>query len=455
MKVALYLLLMSYIAACSTDETLVHGLPEDTEDASADSASRSDSSGEPDAADTVAPADTVADVTADGESLPDTLVNDTNDAFELGDTLVEPPDTLDAADANASADTVAPPVTIAFRPYRSYTTSGPSNAVRVADIDKDGDLDVLVPIYGSVARLDVFTNDGSGSLTHHGPYAAVTGGIDVGVADMNGDGLLDAVVVGYSGVGVLFGNGSGGFVSPKITSAPADTVLTGVIARDFDGDTVPDAVVGLSGSPQRVLFYRGHGDGFFDAPVATYGPSQSGIAAFDMDGDGNLDIVTSDVSAAHQGIATFVGDGHGHFVAPSVTPIADGLYGVIGGDFDGDGHIDIASAAYDSDKVWTLLGDGRGAFRSTHANIVGDGAEFPSVGDVDGDGVLDIVSVGNLSNTVVVLRGRGDGTFGFGASVTIPVMHSAYSAVADLNGDGKAEIIVGNDGLGVFLNTTD
>jgi hypothetical protein len=115
------------------------------------------------------------------------------------------------------------------------------------------------------------------------------------------------------------------------------------------------------------------------------------------------------------------------------------------GDFNGDGHPDLAVTNNDSNSVSILLGNGDGTFQPAINYAVGIAPHGLAVGDVNGDGLPDVV-VANGGGNVSVLLGNGDGSFQSATAYTVG--STAWSvAIADFNGDGYPDLAAAN-GLG-------
>jgi hypothetical protein len=126
------------------------------------------------------------------------------------------------------------------------------------------------------------------------------------------------------------------------------------------------------------------------------------------------------------------------------------------GDFDGDGHADLAVANFASDNVSVLIGNGGGGFAAPANFAVGDGPSSVAVGDFDGDGHADLAVANYFSDNVSVLIGNGGGGFAAPANFAVGSLPSSV-AVGDFNGDGHADLAVANslsDNVSVLLNTT-
>lgn len=139
------------------------------------------------------------------------------------------------------------------------------------DFDGDGKQDVLVIMSDDdgTRHLDVLRNDGSGGLSRLVSYPMPSARIVV-AADLNADGILDAVTGGQRGnaIHVLLGRGDGTF-SPDVPY-PVDVGPVSIAVGDVNGDGAPDllTVTATSGPPGRVSVLLGAGDGTFSAGSA-------------------------------------------------------------------------------------------------------------------------------------------------------------------------------------------
>ena len=147
-------------------------------------------------------------------------------------------------------------------------------------------------------------------------------------------------------------------------------------------------------------------------------------------------------------MSILLGNGKGGFV-PAGSPVAVGTapFGVVVGDFNGDGHADLAMANTDDNTVTILLGNGNGSFAQGSAGRSRHHPFIDAVGDFNGDGIPDLAVTNFTSNNVTILLGNGSGGFTQALGSPVTVGSGAYGvAVSDFNGDGIADLAVTNQG---------
>lgn len=285
-------------------------------------------------------------------------------------------------------------------------------------------------------------------------------------AYLNGDNNLD-VVTGDSEqtISVLLGNGDGTF-QPKV-NYPGCTVGVAlkVVLADFNRDGNTDIAMGCSNATTGgVVILLGNGDGTFQAPVAYATGDVFSIAIGDFNNDGILDIAVSDQS--QQNITILLGKGDGTFTSGTTISTTTQSHGIVAADFNKDGNIDLVFAQASATSGDTLsdlyiaLGNGDGTFQAPTL-IAKDIGEFLTTGDTNADNNPDIVSAtitrpggANIGPSMFVLLGKGDGTFQ--APVTYTADYPSDPHLADVNGDGKPDIIAGGSyGALVFYGNGD
>lgn len=292
-----------------------------------------------------------------------------------------------------------------------------------ADLDGNGTLDLVIS--GATGVTGVLAgSDGSFAA----PQTTAAGGATglLAVADFGSDGAPDVAVAGASSIVVLLGNHDGTFQPPGSPIALA-VPATGVLAADVDGDGIVDLVAGGAATG---MILHGNGDGTFTA-LASYATGlPDGFAYADVDGDGKPDLV-----ALEDGVVGAVrGTGSGAFAAPIYTADQPGVMYPTTADFNGDGKPDLVRYA-SGDGYGVLLAAAAGAVTAEPVASSTELAYAAVAGDVDGD------VLASFGGTLGLARGSGDGTLG--AIATQPSGGTAVEslALADLNGDGKLDLI--------------
>ncbi len=295
-------------------------------------------------------------------------------------------------------------------------------------------------------------------------------------ADLNRDGKLDVLWLATDGVQggpparhlLALGNGDGTFGSAQAGSVQALTPESGFLGRnaaiaDLDGNGAPDLAV-LTVGPGLVHVETWLNDGnsiptFTPRGVAAVQPEalnlgSVGFAVADLDGDGHPDLVAHRLNAAGgDDLLFFKGNGDGTFAAPSV--ISSDLRSTVGdiavADVNEDGRPDLIVALDWTSSLLLLLGHGDGTFgaRSDIPSILNSEVR---VADLDGDGHLDLVvgatSVEGAPSAPAVHR--GDGLGGFGPPHRLAIGTGANGVpfeLGDLDGDGRPDVVAGHGTL--------
>jgi regulation of enolase protein 1 (concanavalin A-like superfamily) len=163
----------------------------------------------------------------------------------------------------------------------------------------------------------------------------------------------------------------------------------------------------------------------------------------DFNGDGLTDLAGSEDLPSRGGtgrVMVLVGNGAGNFTGTIVTSYVGHVLGV--GDFNGDGRADLVVADSGNANPAILPGNGNGTFGAPRPVAATADVTFALNADLDGDGKRDLV-VGAEGFTVAVYPGNGD--FTFGPEVTLTVNASPHDGIiTDLNGDGKRDLVVAN-----------
>jgi hypothetical protein len=325
-------------------------------------------------------------------------------------------------------------------PSRLIDGGAASSSVHVADMDGDGDLDVMSAGMKSYwyfqSDIYVFRNKGGGA---YGRRLRLSSPLEdealaVSSGDLDGDGDLD-VLAGWSHHVSWFENrGAAGFGPERVVSA-GYMGSDDVTAADLDGDGALDLLAGL-------VWYRNVGGGSF-AGASVVGPGVAGSEhAADLDGDGDIDVL----SAYNDQIAWYPNLGGSFGTRTVIADDAAFLFAVSTADLDGDGDPDVFSASDGQGLGWQE-NLGGGAFgprvvvdRLFH--IEGRLTEATAA-DLDDDGDLELIWAAD--EHLAWYDNLGDGRFGGAQSLASESKAAGAQSVvaADLDGDGDNDVLSG------------
>ena len=364
----------------------------------------------------------------------------------------------------ASCSAVTNPQNSLFQPaLRIALQSKPSN-VELADLNKDGRLDLIVAS-DEAKTVTVMIGEKGGA-----PFRAATARTitlsespgEMAVGDVNGDGHLDLALDHHESynVSLLLGDANGSFStapnSPIVMKQGQHPHTHGLGLGDFNGDGKLDlATVNNEDNDISVALGDGRG-GFTNAPGSPFavGPSPYPLTLAEVNGDGRLDIVSNASAtgpnraqqlATSRALTLLIGDGHGGFKRNDV-PLRTGQpWSAAVGDLNGDRKPDLVATHHDQSSLTVLLSDGAGGFREIGGSPfdMGHNVWRFALADVNRDKRLDVIAAGGDSVRVLL----GDGTGNFKPAPLSPFATASGTwrlALGDINADGKPDIVTSN-----------
>lgn len=300
-------------------------------------------------------------------------------------------------------------------------------AIASGDIDKNGTTDLVVAEQAGVAIL---RGSGSGSFIAEVPLTAGTDPRAVAIADVDGDGEPDIVVGSGSGnsITVLYGRATGGFD----TSAPiaVNGPVAFMIVEDFNNDGFLDIAAGsyVSGSISILLQLRTAPRSFRPLISFAVGVAPTALGSEDFNNDGTMDLaVTSGGTSGALDVYlnTILEDGQVSFAPvsqPSPAPVLLNPSALASDDFNRDSNYDAVVANQGNGVITFFLGDGTGVMTGffnacglpgadlTPCAAIGEPAAMV-VADVDGDGRTDVITANqNPGSITVLLSSRPEAT---------------------------------------------
>ncbi len=338
---------------------------------------------------------------------------------------------------------------IGFQEYNITTNADNANTVFAADIDGDGDIDVLsssanddkISWYENTNGLGNFSSQQVISTAADNPYS-------VFATDIDGDGDID--VLSASGLDDKIAwyenmDGQGNFGVQRIITTNADNAYS-VFAKDLDGDGDID-VLSTSTNDDKVAWYEnldGQGNFGVQQIITTNTNFVYSVFSDDLDGDGDMDVLSA--SPLDNKIAWYENtNGLGNFGSQQIISVnAINATKVYTADIDGDGDIDVLSSSVGDNKIaWYENLDGQGNFGTQQViTINANTARAVFAIDIDNDGDIDVLSA-SFGDDKIAWYENIDGQGSFGAQQVITTNADAAHSVfaSDLNGDGKMDVL--------------
>ncbi|MDT0691889.1 FG-GAP-like repeat-containing protein, partial [Salegentibacter sp. F188] len=370
-----------------------------------------------------------------------------------------------------------------LEPTGMFFTGVQNSSIAFADIDGDGDRDVLVTGRDDsnkpIAKL--YKNNGSGNYWQvtGTPFLGVSNG-SIAFTDVDGDGDQDVLITGedksYNYIAKLYKNdGSGNF--SEVTNTPFTGVQNGYIAfADVDKDGDQDVLItgrwGNSSSNVSAKLYKNDGAGNYSEVTGTpfIGVQQSSIAFADVDKDGDEDVLITGRSSQYSNVIAklYKNDGSGNFSEIAETPFLGVSQGSIAfADVDGDNDQDllITGYSYSERKPIAKLykNDGAGSYiESTEAPFEGVQNSSVAFADVDGDRDQDVLIAGYSynSNEAIAKLYKNDGIGNYSEVLGLPFPGVQYGslAFADIDRDNDQDVLItgydGSDPISIIYRNT-
>jgi len=240
------------------------------------------------------------------------------------------------------------------------------------------------------------------------------------------------------------------------------------VTLDPNGDFLPGEMLtaivtchvlsagGIAVSGGHAWFFQAEapgGSGIFGSDSSFgSGTDPSGVCCGDFDGDGHVDLAAVNLSLDNLSIWT--NDGQGTFSLDGTYGVGADPRGVAAADLDGDGYPDLVVADSSAHQISVLLNNGDGSFADDQLYGTGQSPRSVFIADLDGDGYLDVAAANSGSGNLSVLINDGEGAFAPAVNYGTGSVPRSVSG-GDLNGDGRVDLVTANyssDNISVLLN---
>jgi trimeric autotransporter adhesin len=366
---------------------------------------------------------------------------------------------------------------------QSFPTGERPNAVKAADVNGDGRPDLVVSNGESDTASVLLNTTAPGASTPSFAaqriFALDSEPRSLQTVDLNGDGRIDVVAGNFAhhSVSVLLNTTAPGAATPSFAAQTLQTepLPFGVVTADLNGDGRQDLIYTREGFGKLLVSLSTTGAPTGAAPSLAV-PHQSAVgdapassASTDLNGDGVPDLAVANEGADTASVllnTTAPGASTPSFAAQQPFATGGAPSAVTATDLNGDGKPDLLLANHDDDTASVLFnttspGAAAPSFTAQQTFATGSAPTSVSAADLNGDGVPDLLVANRDDDTASVLLNTtapGASTPSFAAQQEFAT-GGAPSAVttADLNGDGKPDLIVANhddDTASVLFNTT-
>ncbi len=365
------------------------------------------------------------------------------DADGVGDTCDACPSVVDPEQRESEA-----PGTFSAERTISNLAKG-AISVFAADIDGDGDVDVISASFTDSTIAWFENTDGAGTF---GPQNVIAirprGATSVYAADVDGDGDTDVLSTADDTVAWHENlDGAGAFGPTKKISTSAGRARF-VLAADVDGDGDVDALVASALDDTIAWYENSDGAGTFgpEQLISTTSVSAQCVAAADLDGDGDADVLAA--SHVDDTIAWFENlDGSGAFGLERLISTAEvGPFFVVAADMDGDGDVN-ALLGFQTGVAWYENLDGAGNFGPARAISIPHIARGVVAANVDLDGDMDALAASGGNGRITWYENSfGDASTWSAHTITTDAAGAVSVFAADVDGDGDPDALSASNG---------
>jgi hypothetical protein len=365
--------------------------------------------------------------------------------------------------------------------YQLGTSNKKTTSVFAADMDNDGDLDIISSNYWDY-EVTLHTNDGSENPSWTSQSIDMVGfpykPRDVFAADMDNDGYMD-IIAGYANEGLANAsfmrwyknNKDGSFTGGSSNNIPGDFgsssgaaqpifVLTSVFVADMDNDGDMDVLSSAFLDAGNIGWYKNNprnissltaGFGRIKNDIDTGLFAATSVFAADMDNDGDMDVIAG--SEHNNKLMLYKNNGSTNPSFDTTTIVSDsqesydsenGSFSVFAADIDNDGDLDILSSSKKKGTIALYKNNGLPSSTWVMTNIDTGAIGVSSVtsADMDNDGDLDVIVTSQTNNSITWYENiAGDGSTWSPFAITLTANEPRSVFIADIDGDGDMDVL--------------
>jgi len=294
-----------------------------------------------------------------------------------------------------------------FPEYQFLPIKADVRSVSVADINTDDRLDIVFSVQREARGIMVWINDDNRRWIRGTGPDQVKRFENIQTEDVNRDGFEDIIAANSTeflegGIQVWLGDGKGNW--PVETGPTNEGIYMDVALADFNKDGRLDIAAAGWGTNGALRVWLGDGSGGWSSTAPVEMGSFYGLSTADINGDGNLDVLTG---SYRRGVKIFLGNGRGRFQeAPSPT-LTGSFWKVLALDMDGDGRLDILAGSIDDEGIKAWANRSAGSWEEIRGRFPSEGFYYDmTTGDINGDGINDLCAA-SFGEGIKVWMGQG------------------------------------------------
>jgi hypothetical protein len=307
-------------------------------------------------------------------------------------------------------------------------------------------------------------NKGDGSFAEPERLAKDRTASALRVMDVDEDGNDDLLVAGERRLYWLKRTSSNSFSEPKLAKRFGGSSIRSLEVVNLDSDEKPEVVIGLL---RKAVWVEPDAEGKFSDPTVIgeeFEDISRPISAdvSDLDSDGSPDVIIGTAPPTRTGrsenasqLFAYRNKGNGRFSSPLTLSDSLGIWSIDSKDFDGDDAPDILSVFTEKGEETTSVGwlsnrlTAEGDFSSVKIlSPLGkvNSASAVATVDLDGDGDKDVLSTSQDDGVIQWHQNRGNGRFFPPAVMWSEAEEATAISHADLDGDGDSDVVVASKG---------